>query len=325
MFQGDRQNCGSEQTSDFDSVSTTSASYVLNHSDLDSLLNDNSPCEDMRIFEGQKQVSARASGTGAANAHGQAVTSATAAAGGSECGRASTTSKTSVGSSESVSQDERLDSGACDKFVSSISKESNLLAGNKNNKKTDPIVGDCENEKSASQKETTSGETRRKKSAVSQLIARFESQTGEQIVNRVSPLPHVRFSRSVTPERGLSSSQSSVPGFLRQRSVTPDQRPASASATLAPNAEESLLRKAVVNSAVVAQVVAEEVDLNDNPVEEKESGEEKVNAPFGGKSDEEEKVIKEKTKHSKDETISEEITNDEDGKWFNYFVKHSFI
>ena len=270
----------------------------------------------MRIFEGQK--TARPSGTGVAHAHGQAVPSAS----GSECGRASTTSKTSVGSSESVSRDERLDSSA-DKLVSSnsISKESNLLAGNKNNKKTDPLVGDCENEKSASQNETSHGETRRKKSAVSQLIARFESQT-EQAVSRVSPLPHVRFSRSVTPERGLSSSQSSVPGFLRQRSITPDQRPASASATLSPHAEESLLKKAVVNSAVVAEVVHEEVDLNDNPLEGKESVEEKVNAPFGGKLEEqEEKVIKEKTKNSKDERINEEITNEEDGKWSNCLSK----
>jgi hypothetical protein len=300
-LQGDRTTCGSEQTSDFDSVSTTSASYVLNHSDLDSLLNDSSSnvSATLQLGGGLQNMDARA----------QSDTGSSSARSVSSGARAPSSSKTcsSVGSEETANPDHSQSGGK-------ISKANLLPANNTKNTTSvsDPVVVDGENEKSEL------GETRRKKSAVSQLIARFENQTGEQTVARISPLPHLRFSRSVTPDRGVNSQTGGTPGLLRHRSVTPDQRPASASAAWSPN--ESQLKKVVTKSAENLEIeksvteVKEEkveveenkVDLNDNPVG-KESG--SVTTPFGGKS-ESEKVISEKEKHSKDEEFNE----DEEGK-----------
>jgi hypothetical protein len=197
--------------------------------------------------------------------------------------------------------------------------KSNLLAAVKPKKSvvlTEPVAGDSENDKSVDASE--SGEPRRKKSAVSQLIARFESQSTESTSQRSSPLPHARFSRSVTPDRGASGG---TPVFSRHRSVTPDQRPASAAAG---SSEQPQPPKASAKSAEnLAEVaarqakVAEEdrVDLNDNPV-----GKESVTPALGGESEE---VVSEKEKHSRREEAVIEAANDEDGEFelgqFIYF------
>jgi len=270
--------------------------------------------EELRTFEGHG-MDARAH-TGGAHANAQSA--------GSPPARAATSAKTSL-SHSSVGLSEKSNSEVCD--FSSSEKSSGKIneqlsaGGNNQSRKTDPVAAESEDSHGGVEAGDTST-ARRKKSAVSQLIARFESQTSEQVVHRVSPLSHLRFSRSVTPERGLTSSQSGVaPNLLRQRSLTPDQRPSSASATLTPNAassQESLLKKAVTKSASecheieksVSDVKEEEkeVDLNDNPVgKESESGVE----------EEKEKIISEKEKHSKDENLNAEEgqnAQDEDGK-----------
>ena len=299
--QGDR----AEQTSDFDSVSTTSASYVLNHSDLDSLLNDNAtnlPEEVKASFGGLQSMESRARSGGDARAHDMSASSAREA------------SKTPVDFEETTGADLRQSE--------SVFKKSNFVAKPKK-AATETVTGDVEPVESNNE----ATEPRRKKSSVSQLIAKFENQT-DQSVQRLSPLPHLRFSRSVTPDR--SGTSPGTPVLLRQRSSTPDQRPASAAATLvagsSSTSDDSLLKKSIPKQVEISEpeesekvspekesgfepVTSNSVDLNDNPVE-KESLSEPTPTPTAGG----EKPEPNSRKESGDEEPESEAANDEDGE-----------
>ena len=284
-------------------MSTTSASYVLNHSDLDSLLNDNPTNlpEEVKATFGSLQNMDAGARTGSSSGGGLRADQSS--------GHAS--SKTSVGSDETLNSDLRNNSS------SSVESSSDKILKQVRSKS----VGDNNNDEAKAGNE--SGEPRRKKSSVSQLIARFEKQSSEQ---RLSPLAHLRTSRSVTPDRGGTSP--STPILLRQRSVTPDQRPASAFATLASSSSaESQVRKLVTKSAenletCVAAVSQEEVVKKEDQVDKvgssvsspppvgKESASE-CETPVGGI--EEASTEKEKRKEPKEEEREVEVA-DEDGE-----------
>ena len=246
----------------------------------------------------------RARSAGDARAHDMSAPSARA------------TSRTPVGFEETTGADLRQ--------PESVFKKTNLVA---KTKKTETVTGDVE----AVESNNEAAEPRRKKSSVSQLIAKFENQT-DQSVQRLSPLPHLRFSRSVTPDR--SGTSPGTPVLLRQRSSTPDQRPASAAATLvaglSSGSDDSLLKKSFPKPVEISETEKSEkvtlekepvkesgfepgtsnsVDLNDNPVEKESLSEPTPEGETG-------KPEPSSRKDSGDEENETEAANDEDGECF---------
>jgi len=256
-------NTSHDPTSDLDSVSTTSASYVLHHSDLDSMLNEGTTTTQLptQLGEGRStSVEGRGSAPSSAPSQG--------GAGGIPRQHHLGISSVERETSTSASASDHL------QFLPSSKKNSFTSAENLDESKFETLP-------------------RRKKSSVSQLIARFENQSCES-VPRVSPLPSTRFSRSVTPERTLHSQPSTL---VAAKPLTQDQRPSSVN--------DSLLKKTVVAEKV--EVELEKVSPKNNNVDESDVD---VALKNGGQHVErkEENSIQSKSDHGEYEDVKQDET-----------------